>query len=299
MSKNKVAEWLKHTVDCEYYGNAINEELKIFLDNLYSDISSLFEKLPYISSKAKYTECINKLAEYTARFCDDVDFYLKDRLKDITDLESEWLINFMASNGTGYLKPKGILAKVEFSPYTNQRVYTDISKEISAKIYSSVDTSLRTAYLTKESTSSTLERIKAKENKINQMLDTEGTAFNTAAFRNVDKIIYQNNNQRLIYLATLDGRTCLGCCSYHGLTFDVSKAPSLPAHYNCRCNYIPVELISESEVYTFSEWIEELDENEKLDVLGKSRYELYKSGISVDKFVDNGNILTLDELKEL
>ena len=133
-----------------------------------------------------------------------------------------------------------------------------------------------------------------------------------------------------LYVATLDGRTCPVCGVYDGKAFKKGEArPSLPQHINCRCCYVPdfglgdveraavkesgrvvhhrdgststaytvesVEHVSE----TYSEWISrqvEEDPDFVRQVLGKSRFELFKSGkISLNRMVVDGRIKKLAE----
>lgn len=48
---------------------------------------------------------------------------------------------------------------------------------------------------------------------------------------------------------------------------------------------------------TFNDWLKEQDEKTQLDVLGRTRFNLFKNGEPITQFVDNGKTLTLDELK--
>jgi hypothetical protein len=94
-----------------------------------------------------------------------------------------------------------------------------------------------------------------------------------------------------------------------------------PAHFNCRSTTVPVlkslkELgLSEREFSTstrasmngqvsaketYSTWFAKQDDKFQKSVLGKGRYELYKSGqVQLDKFADNGRTMTLAQLGKL
>lgn len=77
--------------------------------------------------------------------------------------------------------------------------------------------------------------------------------------------------------------------------------------HNCRCCVVPyfdiegdAKASKDGQVdakLTFSEWLKEQDEKTQLDILGRTRYELFKRGEPITQFVDNGKTLTLDELK--
>ena len=78
--------------------------------------------------------------------------------------------------------------------------------------------------------------------------------------------------------------------------------------HNCRCLLLPYfdiegDTRSSSDgqkkaSVNFEEWLKEQDAETQKEVLGKTRYELFKRGESISQFVDNGKVLTLDELKQ-
>lgn len=292
----KLTKFIKHTVDCEYYGNNICSEVGEVFDELYNKLDTLIKDKNYLTSKEKYFNLIEEVSTQLANFCDEVDDILKTKIEEIAETESEWLIDFMASFGIGYLKLKGIASKLEFMPYAETSDYKNISQTLSSKIYKNIESSLKTAYLTKESLKNTANRILEKKEKNQKSLDIELKTFNTGMFRNVDSLLYEKNNQKVKYISVLDSHTCLVCGMNHGKTFNIDNAPSVPVHCNCRCSLIPVE-ICDDKINTFDEFLSDLDETEQKNVLGKSRYELYKNGIPITDFVDNGRLLTLDELK--
>lgn len=133
------------------------------------------------------------------------------------------------------------------------------------------------------------------------------------------------------WVATLDTRTCVACAARDGKAWDMEGKPlnghsfpysPPPLHFSCRCCLSPVlrtweELGIEGfedfdegtrasmdgqvpGAMDFEEWFETLDEERQEAILGKGRYELYKSGkISFSDLVDqNGRGLTVKELYE-
>ena len=54
----------------------------------------------------------------------------------------------------------------------------------------------------------------------------------------------------------------------------------------------------DSSKTTFEDWLEVQDEKTKIDVLGKTRFKLYQDGIKINQFVDNGKVLTIEQLNE-
>lgn len=112
-----------------------------------------------------------------------------------------------------------------------------------------------------------------------------------------------NKLQGWRYSAILDGVTCLVCGTDHGKVFPKDgPRPSLPRHWRCRCMYRPMvagwENGTESETYEV--WLRrQLDEDPAFvrRVLGKARYELFRSGdLSLDGMVTAGRVKRLSEL---
>jgi hypothetical protein len=88
------------------------------------------------------------------------------------------------------------------------------------------------------------------------------------------------------------------CANNNGVIFDIDKAPVLPIHRNCRCSLIPFGSDEEPvDMPSFEDWIKDLPDEEKKKVLGKTRFNLYKQGISAKSFVKNNLIVKLSDLK--
>jgi len=118
------------------------------------------------------------------------------------------------------------------------------------------------------------------------------------------------------YVGTLDSRTCLVCGKLDGIVFDGSEPPEephLPQHHNYRCLWIPEikgmegfddddERASEdgpvSASMSYEEWLAKQPEKIQKDILGSTRFELYKNGMTINSFVPEGSKLTLDQLAE-
>lgn len=64
-----------------------------------------------------------------------------------------------------------------------------------------------------------------------------------ATSNNAAVAIYKKNKRLvrgLMWEATFDVRTCMVCGSRHGRVYTFENAPPLPAHYQCRCTWLPV-----------------------------------------------------------
>jgi|GEM_PF-3274703 len=140
-----------------------------------------------------------------------------------------------------------------------------------------------------------------------------------------------NNNQDVLkglqHSASLDKRTCVECASADGHIFYFENgeidAPILPLHSNCRCIYIPItkswselgERIPEDKVdkakgftgnpledqLNYDGWLKKQSNSVQEEILGPSRYKLWKSGkIKLDGMVgNNGKLIPVKKLKSI
>jgi len=131
--------------------------------------------------------------------------------------------------------------------------------------------------------------------------------------------IYALNHKHysgVMWVACLDWKTCHVCSQldgkifgYHMELFPSSDGkggihegpPKIPKHFNCRCITVPI-LKGMEDDYTgspnYREWFERQPKKVQLDILGPSRYALFKNGLPVERFVKDGRVLTLEELIE-
>ena len=115
------------------------------------------------------------------------------------------------------------------------------------------------------------------------------------------------------YIGVLDDRQCLICGSLDQKVFKtLEDMPHLPQHRQCRCLAIPeikgMEGFDDdderaaaggpvSAKMSYADWLEKQDAETQKDILGASRYEMYKNGTEITAFVSDGRLLTLKELE--
>jgi len=150
------------------------------------------------------------------------------------------------------------------------------------------------------------------------------TAVNHVAVQARKETLKENDDVLLGYewVATLDSRTSLICMSRDGVIYkDYDNDPKPPAHFNCRSTITPkvnpkfdlgADIVGTraaqgsggagqvSAGLNYDQWLRKQSEPFQDKVLGKSRAKLFRSGMTVDKFVDDrGNTYTLRQLAEL
>lgn len=160
-------------------------------------------------------------------------------------------------------------------------------------------------------------------NSINAIVRTSINHVSTTAYEETYKEL---GVTEVMFAATLDGRTSKVCASRDGERYKINDSFARPPlHLNCRSRIVPVmaslglgkrpyvahfkplgkvpkderDAGQVSATTSYGQWFKTQDKAFQEGWLGKSRYELYKSGgYTIDRFVDPlGRELTLDELR--
>ena len=200
-------------------------------------------------------------------------------------------------------------------------------ESIASGLYNTWDSALRTGYLTGQTTKQIVKNVLGSASQVGKLsqMGTMQTLRNSVyantrtalqSFANETMTRVYKDNEKYFggdtpynykYLATLDARTCIVCGELDGKLYkNIEDAPMLPQHRGCRCVIVPYfdiegEKRASTNGYvgskvTFEEWLEEQDEKTQLEVLGRARFNMFKDGKTLSQFVDNGRVLTLDEL---
>ena len=209
--------------------------------------------------------------------------------------------------------------------------YQSYLEGIENGLYNIWDSAVRTGYLTGQTTQQVVSSVLGgltpqtkliKQGMINSYRNSiyasTRTVLQSFANETMNRVYEENDKYfgdtapdgkiyKYEYLATLDNRVCVICGEDSGRLYkELSEVPQLPRHRGCRCVILPYfniegETRASKDGYTdkksFSDWLENQDKETQMDVLGATRYKLYKEGVTIDQFVDNGKVITLDELK--
>lgn len=103
------------------------------------------------------------------------------------------------------------------------------------------------------------------------------------------------------FIAMLDSRTTPVCRSHSGKIYKTGTGPIPPLHPRCRSTTVNLVVgIDPAEDISFATWLRDQSATEQRDILGSSRYDLWKKGgIEIDRFTDRtGKTLTLEDLRK-
>ncbi len=119
--------------------------------------------------------------------------------------------------------------------------------------------------------------------------------------------VYERNRELLakngvMWVSTLDDRTCPICGVLDGQTFKPGEGQRPPAHFQCRCTTTPV-LAGEPapERIQYEDWLRRQSPETQNRALGITRAQLFRNGnLQIRHFVsENGNVLTLAQIRAL
>lgn len=217
-----------------------------------------------------------------------------------------------------------------FKPVTEGFTYDSYLNGIQEGLYNVWDSAVRTGYLTGQTTQQIVRNVMggiSPETKLrnpgmidrlrNSVQANTRTVLQSFAHETRSRVYAENEKYfgdgeteyKYEWLSTLDNRTCIACGELDGRLFrTLEEVPQIPLHVGCRCVLLPYFDIkggtrASPEGYLdddtdFESWLRDQDEKTQLDVLGRTRYEMFRDGTPMKQFVDGGRVLTLKELGE-
>lgn len=312
-----------HQIYLEKYKTGEANKIIKLLDDANKQIIKELKKTNEVYTKKRYEE-IKKLLT-------NISKELKENINNSTDLDG--IIDYEIRKQKKLLGKAVDSLNIEltfpslqqvktsalFAPVVEGMTYQSYLDNIQAGLFNQWDTAVRTGYLTNETTQKIVSNIMGT-------VDNPGNiqTLRNSIYRNTRTVlqsfasetrnaVYKKNDKYFEgyqFFATLDRRTCVICAKLDGKVFKtLQDAPDLPIHYNCRCVLIPkikgVEEIAPVRPMKggttkgsvkYPEWLAMQTEKVQREILGKSRYELYKKGEPITAFTEGTEILTLKEL---
>ena len=290
---DKLKKTLRHYIDLDFYANTVDEEILELYEELGEDCDLVLAAQKAVSTKDAYNLAYKSIKEYVDLFGEKLETKLNNEADNVKNKEIDFLTSLY-----GTVLSIGVIAtsRVLFAPIDNRDTVKQFVERTKKNILRSYDNALRSGYIFGKSTPEIKESITKNLNQVEKGMESGIKTAVPSFAKNTDRIVFLQNKKEVTWCSILDGSTCINCGLLNGTKYpSVSMAPGIQ-HNGCRCILIPSEEVTE-ELPTYEEYIEDLSEKEQLEILGKNRYDMWKNdGISLNKFVNNGRKLRLDEI---
>jgi SPP1 gp7 family putative phage head morphogenesis protein len=259
---------------------------------------------------------------------------LTQQMKDAAEYEQEWQIKAIDDSTPVVLDmvavaPVTLFAAIESKPLQGKLIKEWIDK-LDQDSYTRIQDAVRIGLVEGQSYSDVVKRITGTKalqytDGINSLNARQTQALVSTAMSHATNVAseeFYKANDDLIkgwqFLATLDFKTTTLCKSYDGQKFDLGKGPYPPVHVRCRSSTVPVlkswkemgmkdpppgtrsSLDGQiSETINYDEWLRKQSHEKQDEALGKGKAEIFRSGVKLERFVENGKELTLEQLKKI
>lgn len=312
MTDKEKREWQKyidnkisHAVGAVEYGNYFYEQVKIIADSAKEDCEAILSEYKRCGTKTKCSVIKEDLDKRLEEAENELAQFINAELPKIIESENEWLDNDVAPYlGIQFDKVRSALSMLAVIPIAQIVSASTFAHNTINKLNDIYDSILKQSLVTGLPFEDTEDDYIPRFNTFDRQIEIEAETLGYGLSDQYDRIIFTKNDkkiQKYMWSAILDSTTCIACGYLDGQIFDsIDKIPMYPKHANCRCTCIPLpEDIDEGEIReTYSDWFERQSDKTKYKVLGKTRFQLYEQGMKIKKFVNNGEVTPVKELKE-
>jgi len=288
---NRYDEFARHYIDLEFSGNTLSYYVHDELIDMEKELDEYITGENTIPTKNVYKYVMNEINDEIEKR----KAIIKKRIAADTDKtvskENKWISGMVSAE----VASEVILNKISMIPFNGEMTIDQFIDGLFSDIYNSYEIPVRTSYILKGTITSFISQLNRRNNNINVRAESSSQCIIPSVAKNTDRYVMQRDSSIKIWtwIAMLDTSTCIACGDLSGTTYtDLSSAPPCPLHNKCRCYFYPGVV----EQPSYYEWFEKQDEKDKYEILGKTRYNLYKSGSKVKNFVNNGKKLTIDEI---
>ena len=289
---DKLKKTLKHYIDLEGYANTVDSEILELYEELGEDCEQILASQKSIATKDAYNLIMKAIKEGVNLFGEKLEDKLNAEAEKVKNKETDFLKALYPSLVIGDIAT----SKVLFAPIDNRDTVKQFVERTKKNIIRTYDNAARSGYLFGQSTQDVKTMTESNLKQVERGMENGIHSAVTSYAKTTDRIVFLKNEKEVVWCSVLDGFECIVCGSLHGTRYkSVSEAPGLQ-HFGCRCVLMPSDEVTEP-MPTYEEYLEDLSDEEQREILGKSRYEMWKNdGISLRKFINNGRKLRLDEI---
>lgn len=259
------------------------------------EVNSLADlnRMERLSQEAKALRGVRERALQSQRFP------LGSAQRDAAELASIGVSEAAAAAGSS-MPQFGVLSAAQLRQVAKSRFVQGQARELlqkqAIKGALRLEESLRTSYLLGEGIDRAVARIRrVVEIDAAQARMIARTTLQTAANQATHETYKKAGSavEYLIWVATLDSRTCPQCGALDGQRLDLERPHIMPpAHPNCRCTVIAkAKGLPAPKIPNWSSWIQKHGSSAQKVILGKTRYEALRAGVHPDQLIDKSGAL--------
>lgn len=321
--------FISHAVYFERYKtHEVNQLFKV-IDAANRAAKAEVQKTDGAATKARYQAIMKKIGAISAEARKSIDGQLRLDLVDLIDSESAFLPKAITSAVGVDLEmilpaPKQVFTAATFMPFSSSATFETFLNDIDQDLYSTWDMSVRTGYLMGETAQVINRRVLGSVSgikagmmaKLKRDLESNTRTLIAHYADQTRKAVYRENEdifQGYQRLETLDTRTCLVCGVLDAKIYKRLEDDPGVIHLRCRGLCVPLlknwhglgitERASVDGVVpgntTYEEWLKKQSVDRQKDILGPSRYELFKNGAPLGSFTVDGKTLTLEQWRSV
>lgn len=294
MADNKILKkTLRHYIDLDFYANTVSEELMEFLLELIARCEAILSEHKSLATKDSYNLIHRLLKNEISLFGTKLNERLELEAEKVKEKELSFLT---ALYGSALAVSEIATSRILFAPIDSRDTVKQFVERTEKNILRSYDNAARSGYIFGQSTDDIKEQAAKNIAPVTRGMENGIKTAIPSFAKTTDKIIFLNNEKEVVWCTTLDGKECLVCASYSGRHFKSVREVPPVVHNLCRCFTIEADSIT-GPIPTYEEYINSLTDKEQYHILGKNRYELWKNqGVHLNKFINNGRKLRLDEI---
>ena len=334
ISDDILDETVKHSVYLERYKRSvIRDILKLLRKTEDGVIKSVVRRELQDMKPRELQRLYLTLRKKIDRGYTQIFKVLQDEIDELAKYEGQWQMDLFANTvpidiDFTTAADEQLIAAVMARPFAG-KILREWWRDVPEQTFSLVRNTIRQGYIDGQSTPEIIRALlgtrttPALLNKSRRSIETV-VRTSLAHTANVARNVVYEKNKRVIkgyeWVATLDSRTSAVCRARDGKIYQKNKGPLPPAHPNCRSTTIPVikslkemgldakDLPQETRAsmngqvsaeLNYDQWLRKQPRAFQDEVLGKSKGQLFRAGLTMERFVDRqGNELNLAQLKQ-
>lgn len=296
-------ELLLHQIKSIFYSNYEADLVVADIEELINEIEEELQSIKSIHSVKEANEYLYRFEDLITGYINNYENHMKSVATSISEKESNWYASLILNTyALNVIIPEKLNKNISLIPYTTTNTIKSFSASVKQKLNNTVKNNLNTGVFWGYGGDQLVENIEKPLDAIKRSISTETQEMVQSFVKNVQGQIQKENKEIFTgykWCSILDSRVCDLCAELNGTVYkDMSTVPFLPVHYRCRCSVISfVQEVVEPDWDSFSDWVEDLGEEDQLTVLGKKRFELWKDGsLELSDFVNDGHKIRLEDL---